>query len=192
MNNKLTNCKACGNELAKGVKKCTSCGKDQRNFFMKHKILTGILVLAIIGAIGSDGGDNANSSMDNQSKEVAQNTEVESREDVATEEETKESVPTEYKSALKQAKTYSDVMNMSKAGIYDQLTSEYGGQFTEEAAQYAIDNVEADWKENALKSAETYQETMSMSPAAIYDQLVSQYGGQFTEEEAQYAIDNLE
>ena len=129
MNNKLTNCKACGKELAKGVKKCTSCGKDQRNFFMKHKILTGILVLAIIGAIGSDGGDNANSSMDNQSKEVAQNTEV-------------ESVPTEYKSALKQAKTYSDVMNMSKAGIYDQLTSEYGGQFTEEAAQYAIDNLE--------------------------------------------------
>ena len=61
MNNKLTNCKACGKELAKGVKKCTSCGKDQRNFFMKHKILTGILVLAIIGAIGSDGGDNANS-----------------------------------------------------------------------------------------------------------------------------------
>ena len=148
MNNKLTNCKACGKELAKGVKKCTSCGKDQRNFFMKHKILTGILVLAIIGAIGSDGGDNANSSMDNQSKEVAQNTEVESREDVATEEETKESVPTEYKSALKQAKTYSDVMNMSKAGIYDQLTSEYGGQFTEEAAQYAIDNVEEEWKEN--------------------------------------------
>ena len=112
--------------------------------------------------------------------------------EVAQEEKVEEDVPTEYKSALKQAKTYSDMMNMSKAGIYDQLTSEYGGQFTEEAAQYAIDNVEADWKENALKSAETYQETMAMSPAAIYDQLVSQYGGQFTEEEAQYAIDNLE
>ena len=112
--------------------------------------------------------------------------------EVAQEEKVEEDVPTEYKSALKQAKTYSDMMNMSKAGIYDQLTSEYGGQFTEEAAQYAINHVEADWKENALKSAETYQETMSMSPAAIYDQLVSQYGGQFTEEEAQYAIDNLE
>lgn len=192
MNNKLTNCKACGKELAKGVKKCLSCGKDQRNFFMKHKILTGVLVLVIMGSIGSNNGDNTNSSIDNQSKEVAQNTEVEAREDVATEEETKESVPTEYKSALKQAKTYSDMMHMSKAGIYDQLTSEYGGQFTEEAAQYAIDNVEADWNENALKSAETYQETMAMSPAAIYDQLVSQHGGQFTEEEAQYAIDNLE
>ncbi len=31
MNNKLTNCKACGKELAKGVKKCTSCGKYPRD-----------------------------------------------------------------------------------------------------------------------------------------------------------------
>ena len=32
---------------------------------------------------------------------------------------------------------------MSKAGIYDQLTSEYGEKFTAEAAQYAIDNLQA-------------------------------------------------
>ena len=86
---------------------------------------------------------------------------------------------------------YSDTMYMSKAGIYDQLTSEYGEKFTAEAAQYAIDNVEADWKKNALESAKTYQDMMAMSPNAIYDQLVSEYGGQFTPEEAQYAIDNL-
>ena len=135
------------------------------------------------------------SSPETSNEESNNTTSVEESKEAAVttgEEKVEDDVPTEYKSALKQAKTYSDVMNMSKAGIYDQLTSEYGGQFTEEAAQYAIDNVQADWKENALKSAETYQETMSMSPAAIYDQLVSQYGGQFTEEEAQYAIDNLE
>ena len=83
-------------------------------------------------------------------------------------------------------------MNMSKAGIYNQLTSEYGEKFSAEAAQYAIDNVEVDWKENALKKARSYQDIMSMSPSAIYDQLVSEYGEMFTPEEAQYAIDNLE
>ena len=82
-------------------------------------------------------------------------------------------------------------MNMSKTGIYDQLTSEYGEKFTVEAAQYAIDNITVDWRENALKKAKLYQETMSMSPAAIYDQLTSEYGEKFTAEEAQYAIDNL-
>ncbi|MDJ1630451.1 hypothetical protein QNN00_04875 [Bacillus velezensis] len=28
----LVSCKACGKEIAKGVKKCPNCGKDQRNF----------------------------------------------------------------------------------------------------------------------------------------------------------------
>jgi len=82
-------------------------------------------------------------------------------------------------------------MDMSKAGVYDQLVSDHGEQFPEDAAQYAMDNIEADWKENALKKAETYAETMDMSNSAIYDQLVSDHGEQFTEEEAQYAVDNL-
>ncbi|GAA1661585.1 hypothetical protein GCM10010977_24290 [Citricoccus zhacaiensis] len=100
-------------------------------------------------------------------------------------------VPTEHRSALAQAQNYSDLMHLSKAGLWDQLTSEYGGQFTEEAADYAVENVEADWQQNALEQGRSYQETMSMSPAAIYDQLVSEYGGQFTADEAQYAVDNL-
>ena len=107
------------------------------------------------------------------------------------EEKTEENVPTEYKSALEKAKTYSDTMSMSKAGVYDQLTSEYGEKFSKEAAKYAIDNVKADWKENALKKAQTYQDTMSMSPSAVYDQLISEYGEKFTAKEAQYAKDNL-
>ena len=94
--------------------------------------------------------------------------------------------------ALAIAEDYSENMHMSKAGIYDQLISEYGEQFTEEEAQYAIDNIVADWNANALAKAKDYQDTMDMSPAAIYDQLISEYGEQFTAEEAQYAVDNLE
>lgn len=58
---KLVNCKSCGKEIGKGVKKCVSCGADQRNFFSRHKIITGTLVLVIIGigsAIGSGGKSN--------------------------------------------------------------------------------------------------------------------------------------
>jgi hypothetical protein len=100
-------------------------------------------------------------------------------------------VPTEYKSALKKAKTYSDTMSMSKIGVYDQLTSEYGEKFSQDAGQYAVDNVKADWKANALKKGQTYQDDMAMSPKAVYDQLVSEYGEKFTAKEAQYAKDNL-
>ena len=94
--------------------------------------------------------------------------------------------------ALEKAEEYSDSMHMSKQGIYDQLTSEYGEQFTAEEAQYAVDNLQADYNANALEKAKQYQDTMSMSQAEIKDQLVSEYGEQFTEEEAQYAIDHLE
>ncbi len=55
---------------------------------------------------------------------------------------TEKKVPVEYKSALKKAQTYSDTMHMSKQGIYDQLTSEYGEKFTEEEAEYAIEHLE--------------------------------------------------
>lgn len=82
-------------------------------------------------------------------------------------------------------------MHMSKKGVYDQLVSEYGGQFSAEAAQYAIDNVKADWNANALAKAKDYQSQQSLSPSAIRDQLTSDYGEKFTQEEADYAVAHL-
>lgn len=98
-------------------------------------------------------------------------------------------VPTEYKSALKKAESYSRTLHMSKQGIYNQLTSEFE-KFSPEAAQYAVDNVKADWNANALEKAKSYQKTMSMSPEAIRSQLTSSVEG-FTEEEADYAVSHL-
>lgn len=33
-------------------------------------------------------------------------------------------------------------MSMSKLGVYEQLISDFGENFTEEEAQYAVDNLE--------------------------------------------------
>lgn len=100
-------------------------------------------------------------------------------------------VSTEFANALLKAQMYSDTANMSKKGLYEQLTSEFGEKFPAEAAQYAVDNLKVDYKENALKKAQSYSETMAMSKEGIYDQLISEYGENFTAEEAQYAVDNL-
>ena len=59
--------------------------------------------------------------------------------------------------------------------MFKAFLSEHGEKFTAEEAQYAIDNLQADWKENALKKAQSYQKSMAMSPSAIYDQLTSEY-----------------
>lgn len=112
--------------------------------------------------------------------------------DVVETEPTDDNAPSEHKSALKKAYAYSESMHMSKAGIYNQLTSEYGEKFSAEAAQYAIDTMDVDWNANALEKAKYYSELMHMSKAGIYDQLTSEYGERFTADEAQYAIDNIE
>lgn len=100
-------------------------------------------------------------------------------------------VSAEYKSALSQAGSYASTMHMSKQGVYDQLVSQYGGKFSAAAAQYAIDNVQADWNANALAKAKDYQDTMHLSPSAIHDQLTSASGEKFTKAEADYAIQHL-
>lgn len=49
----MKNCKSCGKSLDKTAKVCPECGRDQRSWFSRHKILTFILVLFILGGIGS-------------------------------------------------------------------------------------------------------------------------------------------
>ena len=65
---KMVKCKACGVDVAKGAKSCPSCGKDNRSFFAKHKIISGILVLVVLGMLGSalgGGGKDTGSSATN-------------------------------------------------------------------------------------------------------------------------------
>lgn len=96
------------------------------------------------------------------------------------------------KNALKKAESYSELMHMSKQGIYKQLISKYGEKFPVSEAKYAIEHIQANWKYNALEKAKSYQENLNMSKQAIYDQLVSPYGEEFTHAEAKYAIDRLD
>jgi hypothetical protein len=70
-NNQLGSCKTCGKEIAKGVKKCPHCGKDQRSFFGRHKILSFIGVLILFGMIGSALGGGGEASNEDSSAATA-------------------------------------------------------------------------------------------------------------------------
>ena len=56
---KMVKCKVCGKEISKGAK-CPNCGKDSRCFVSRHKVLTVIGGLVIIGVLGSITGGNSN------------------------------------------------------------------------------------------------------------------------------------
>lgn len=49
-------------EIDNKAKKCPHCQTDQRNWFRRHLILTGILVLFIIGIVGAIGGSGSKNS----------------------------------------------------------------------------------------------------------------------------------
>lgn len=174
---------SCFNENSVSIK------QSRRILKMKKRtlaMLLACLLLAVSLTACGDTGTTTDTSTDEQTT-----TQTEQAEQTDTQ-EPEETVSKEFENALKKADQYANDMHMSKKGVYEQLTSEYGEQFSEDAAQYAIDNVKADWNANALAKAKDYQESMSMSKNAIYDQLTSEYGEQFTADEAQYAVDNLD
>ena len=53
----MKKCKECKEEISSSAKKCPKCGKDQRNFFMKHPVLYTILIIIIIAVASSSGSD---------------------------------------------------------------------------------------------------------------------------------------
>lgn len=188
----LIKCKECGNEMDGKLKVCPECG-TKKPFYKKgwFGAISFIVVVTICASIiGSGSSQTTQAPTTNESIETYSS---ESTPEVETNTiEVEDDVPTEYKSALKSSISYSNILYMSKQAIYDQLISEHGGQFSVEAANYAIDNIQADWNRNALETAKKFQERLHMSPNAIYDQLISEHGSKFTVEEAQYAVDNLE
>lgn len=95
-----------------------------------------IIVVLIIGIAGA--ASSANNSDQEPGNDVQTESPTAKPEDEEQDEE--QDIPREYQSALNKAESYSEVMHMSKQGIYDQLVSEYGEQFSEEA-DYAIEHL---------------------------------------------------
>ena len=186
----MKKCRYCHEELGDQNNICPVCGKKQAISPVFIVIIVIVLFAVLVAIFGSDMSETTDTNNDKKDEAEKVSSDV-SDSEASADKDLDDSVPTEYRNALSKAETYSDLMHMSKQGIYDQLVSEYGEQFSVEAAQYAMDNLQVDWKTNALEKAKDYQETMQMSKAAIYEQLVSEYGEKFTAEEAQYAVDNL-
>lgn len=100
-----------------------------------------------------------------------------------------------HENAVAEAQSYLSVMPFSRAGLFEQMTSEYGAQYPADQAEYAIGFLEqnglVDWNAEAVEAAQSYLDTMSFSRAGLFDQMTSQYGSQFTPEQANYALDTV-
>ena len=93
--------------------------------------------------------------------------------------------------AIESAQSLVDTLPFSRQGLLDQLTSEFGSQFSEEDATFAVDSLSIDWNEEAIEGAQSLVDTLPISRQGLLDQLTSEFGSQFTQEEATFAVESL-
>ena len=70
--------------------------------------------------------------------------------------------------------------HISKKGLFDQLTSEYGEGFAKQDVTFALNHVKDDYNAEAREAAESYLDSGHFSHNSLMDQLTSEYGEQFT------------
>lgn len=93
--------------------------------------------------------------------------------------------------ALRAAQSYLEFSHFSKQGLIDQLSSEYGDDYSVADATWAVSQLNVDWNEQAVGSAESYLEFSAFSRSGLIDQLSSEYGDQYTVAQATYAADKV-
>ena len=105
--------------------------------------------------------------------------------------ETAKGTPSQ-QNAYDAAVDYLDYSAFSRAGLIEQLSSEYGSQFPTADAEFAVARLEreggVDWNAEAAEAAKDYLDFSSFSRQGLLDQLTSEHGSGFTPEQAAYGV----
>ena len=143
-------------------------------------ILVAILVTAINGSDGEEG-----TTADTTTTQAPAPASESPAEEAPEPEPAEPEVPREFQNALRAAERYLSVSAFSQQGLAEQLQFE---DYSLEAAQYAAENVGADWNEQAVRKAEQYMDVSPMSRQGLVDQLMFE---KFTPEQAEYGASQV-
>jgi len=104
----------------------------------------------------------------------------------------KTAMTTSQEEAVEAAESYLSSGSFSKKGLYDQLTSAYGSDFSKADARFALKQVDVDYNAEAVEAAESYLSSGSFSKKGLFGQLTSDSGSQFTENQATFAVKHID
>ena len=160
---------------------------------MRKIIITGLLVAVAALSACADGNDASKANGTTAAPAtIATTTETPATSTEAPATIAEAPVTPEYtvaqQNGIRSAESYLEMSGFSRAGLIQQLSSEYGEGFAMADAVFAVDHVAVDWNAEAIESAQSYLEMSGFSRAGLIEQLSSEYGGQFTLEQATYAV----
>lgn len=173
----MKECKSCGKEISKKAKTCPNCGLDQRNFFLRHKIITGFLILIaiiVIASIGSgsgESGESANSDEAASSDESAN--ESTSTEDSNSEETTESNEKSNDESLEKTEFSVGEPVELNGQVItVTEVEKSYGNEFDKpaEGKEYVIVHVKIENNGDRQISYNPFNFKMKNSNGQIEDQ----------------------
>lgn len=151
-----------------------------------------IIVVLVFGGFGGKSSSNESSDSSSSAQVEEDATEEAVEEEPAVVDPTA-NMSAEERNAYRAAKNYLAMTGFSKRGLIDQLSSEYGDNYSREAAEAAVnaleENGEVDWVEQAKRSAQNYLDMTAFSKEGLIDQLSSDYGDKYTREEAEAAVE---
>lgn len=119
MSDKMVVCKSCGMDIAKSAKACPHCGAKNKKPIFKKWWFWLIIVLLLIGMIGSAGSDEgAEANNDTTQEETQQDVQAEIKEEVSNPVEETESLETV------DPETIMDLIKVNAAGNFDYFNIE--------------------------------------------------------------------
>ena len=102
----------------------------------------------------------------------------------------------EEQNCYQSAMSYIESNCLSKQGLIDQLSSEYGEGYPKEVAEKVVNDIDEkgliDWDAECKESAISYVESNCLSKQGLIDQLSSESGENFTKEQSEKAVESIE
>ena len=179
----LKECRECGQQVSSNAKNCPHCGTPHPTSSMS-KGAQGCLgclgIIVVLGVIGSLLGDPSPSST-SPSSAIPEGTSGAASSSGQLDERTQTGRLTPaQRNAFRSAQAYLRMSGFSRQGLIDQLSSEYGDQYSVADATAAVDALNVDWNAQAARSAASYLQMSGFSCQGLVDQLSSSHGEQFT------------
>lgn len=157
-------------------------------------VVGAVLALAMVNAVTGNGSDTDSSST-NAAEAPAEDPGADEP-DAEPAQEDLSDLTVSQENAVKSAESYLATSHFSKKGLTQQLSSEYGENFSKADAAFAVKYLEdagaVDWNVEAIEAATSYVETGHFSEKGLIGQLSSDSGEQFSAKQAASAVAHLE